>query len=279
MKKVIRLTETDLENIIHKVLSEQRVEKRGKPTGGGKSTFNLANTFESGEYKLTNSSELQNVVKSVESFMKKNPNANVIATITAGESKVPNPKGFEKEGSLAQARANEVKKYLGSKFPELNFGETKIKIGETPWDVNKGRDHEDYKKEQFFTLTVDASGQPIQPNVMVVPRPTFGMSGGGVVVHVGFPDGSMFTMNRNNQTENEFYKQLSRLPEFESFRINRGKLERVCNKYISMCENVKYDRNKYVTVDNESAFNQLVNKVKSEELAFPKGISGETISK
>ena len=278
MKKVIKLTESDIENIVRKVLSEQRVEDRGNPIGGGKATFNLSNTFPSGEYKLTSSPELSKVEGEIDSFLKKNPYNKIIATIKAGESKVPNPKGFEKEGSLAQARANEVIKYFSSKFPNLKFGETDVVIGTTPWDDNKGKDHPDYKKEQFFTITVDATSTPMQPNVLIVPRPTFGMSADGIVVQVGFTDGTMFTMNRNNQTENEFYKKLGNLPEFESFRINRGKLARVCNRYNSMCDNVKYDRNKYVTVDNENAFNQLANKVKSEELVFPKGLSGETLS-
>ena len=278
MKKVIRLTETDLENIIHKVLSEQRVEDRGKAISGGKATFNLANTFESGQYKLINSSELSNVEKAIDSFINKNPRNTLIVNIQAGESKVPNPKGFEKEGSLAQARADEVKKYFASKFPKLEFGDIQIEVGKTPWDENKGKDHPDYKKEQFFTLTVDASGQPIQPNVRIVPNPTFAMDASGIVRFVGFTDGTMFTFNRNDSTQEQFLEQFNKSPEFNSFRDNRTKLTKTCNRYQTMCDPVTYDKAKYIAVNSQDVFNQLMNKVKSEELAFPKGISGETLS-
>lgn len=278
MKKVIRLTESDLEKIVRRIVQEQRIEARGKPIPGGKATFNLADTFESGQYNLTNSSDLSKVENAIDSFIKKNPESEVIATITAGESKVPNPKGFEKEGSLAQARSNEVKKYFGSKFPELNFGETKIKIGETPWDENKGKDHPDYKKEQFFTITVDASGQPIQPNVRIVPNPTFANDASGIVRFVGFTDGTMFTFNRKDGTQEKFLRQFNLSPEFGSFRVNRNKLTQTCNRYRTLCEPVTYDKAKYIPVNSQDVFDQLMNKVKSEELVFPRGILGQSLN-
>jgi hypothetical protein len=277
MKKVIRLTESDLEKIVRRVLSEQRVEDRGKSTAGGKATFNLENTFESGEYKLNNSAELSKVESAIDSFLKKNPKSKIKSTIKAGESKVPNPKGFEKEGSLAQARANEVEKYFGSKFPKLRFGDYKIVVGETPWDENKGKDHPDYKKEQFFTITVDASGEPIQPNVRIVPNPTFAMDASGIVRFVGFTDGTMFTFNRNDSTQEQFLRQFNKSPEFNLFRENRGKLTKTCNRYQTMCERVTYDKTKYIPVNSQDVLNQLMNKVKSEELAFPTGVQGQSL--
>ena len=277
MKKVVRLTESDLEKIVRRIVQEQRIEDRGKPISGGKATFNLANTFESGQYKLINSSDLSKVEKAIKSFIEKNPRNNIIANIQAGESKVPNPKGFEKEGSLAQARADEVKKYFASKFPKLNFGDIEIVVGKTPWDENKGKDHPDYKKEQFFTITVDASGQPIQPNVRIVPNPTFAMDASGIVRFVGFTDGTMFTFNRNDSTQEQFLEQFNKSPEFNSFRENRIKLTQTCNRYQTMCEPVTYDKAKYIPVNSQDVFNQLMNKVKSEELVFPTGVQGQSL--
>jgi hypothetical protein len=277
MKKVIRLTESDLEKIVRRVLSEQRIEDRGKPTAGAKATFKLENTFESGEYKLNNSAELSKVETAIESFLKKYPKSKITSTIKAGESKVPNPKGFEKEGSLAQARANEVEKYFGSKFPKLRFGDTDVVIGTTDWDENKGKNHPEYKREQFFIITVDASGEPIQPNVRIVPNPTYAMDASGIVRFVGFTDGTMFIFNRNDSTQEQFLEQFNKSPEFNSFRDNRIKLTQTCNRYQTMCEPVTYDKTKYIPVNSQNVFNQLMDKVKSEELVFPTGVQGQSL--
>jgi len=277
MKKVVRLTESDLEKIVRRVLSEQRIEDRGRPIAGGKATFNLENTFESGEYKLNNSAELNKVENAIDSFIKNNPESEIIATIKAGESKVPNPKGFEKEGSLAQARANEVKKYFDSKFPNLDFRDTDIVIGTTDWDVNKGKDHPDYQEQQFFTITVDASGKPIQPNVRIVPNPTFAMDASGIVRFVGFTDGTMFTFNRNDSTQEQFLRQFNKSPEFNLFRENRIKLTQTCNRYQTMCEPVTYDKTKYIPVNSQDVLNQFMNKVKGEKLVFPIGVQGQSL--
>ena len=61
--------------------------------------------------------------------------------VTAGESQVPNPQGFEKKGSLAEARAKVVRDLV------KNLGIDKIdivtKVGDTPY--KKGNDVNDPK--------------------------------------------------------------------------------------------------------------------------------------
>ena len=276
MKKVIRLTEADLENIVRKVLSEQsREEERGKVQPGDKQTFKLDNTFDSGQYRLNDTPELQNVVNSIESFISKNPESALIAAINAGESQVPNPQGFEEEGSLARARAAEVKKYINSKFPNIKFTDDKIVIGQTPWDDKKGKDHEDYKKEQFFTLTIDGTGKPIQPRVKIVPEPRYGSD--GIIDFIGFLDGTGYTFDRNNPEQEALRRKFNLSPKHEEWRVNRISHTQTCNRHRSLCDWIEYDNRKIIPVNSQEILNQVIQKMQSEKLEWPTGILGDEI--
>ena len=283
MKRVIRLTESDLENIVRKVISEQNIpssreEARGKPEPGAKQTFNLANTFASGQYRLNDTPELQNVVKSIEAFISKNPDAAIIATINAGESQVPNPQGFEEKGSLAKARAAEAEKYISSKFPNIEFSDNKITVGQTPWDVNKGKDHEDYKKEQFFTLTIDGTGKPIQPKVKIVPVPDKnGVDGSAAFV--GFLDGTsyVFDTSRNNTYSRPLWLKFNKTPGRDIWGANRHTLRQTCYQHMSLCDFIEYDWDNSILVDSEEILNQVIQKMQSERLEFPRNLYGDEV--
>jgi hypothetical protein len=266
--KVIRLTEADIKKMVDKVLSEQRYEERGKSKKPGKKRFNLSNQFESGQYKLVANSQLNDIIKQIKSFISGYDMNNVVLNISAGESQVPNPKGFEEKGSLASARAKELKNYL-EKNLDTKVSNIETKIGDTPWDKSKGKDHPDYKEEQFVNLDVDLKGLAPKPKIMIVDKPMYGQNASGDKTFVGFVDGSMFVFNKNNETQRELLSQFSGIPEFGDFRKNRLRLSQVCNKHDSLCDVVKYDKNDYVVVDNEDVFNQLIDKVKKERLIFP----------
>ena len=276
--KVIRLTEADIKKMVDKVLSEQRYEQRGKVTKSSESRFNLGNLFDSGEYKLQQTNDLNNTVKSIGDFISKYGEDGVLLKITAGESNVPNPKGFEEKGSLAKARAEEVKKYINRKFPNVMFGETTIVPPKVKWEPSKGKDHADYKKEQFVDLSVQMKNPAFAPKVLIVPKPMYGQDASGIKTFVGFVDGSVFVFDKNNETQRGLLSQFSRIPEFDNFRKSRLKLTQVCNKNNSMCDTVKYDRKNYVTVDSEDVFNQLVDKVKKERLKFPENNQGQELA-
>jgi hypothetical protein len=110
------------------------------------------------KYKLTNINDIKEWVKG-----KNLKNFKIV--ITAGESQVTNPKGFESKGSLAQARAkviNDLVKNLG-----IDKIDIVTKVGDTPY--KKGNDVNDpkYKAEQFVTINIVAdnsicSMQPIK---------------------------------------------------------------------------------------------------------------------
>ena len=161
------------------------LEQSGQQSGGVSTTTtstattfpeqNVGNQFNFGEYQ-------SNVVKNsiaalkpkIYEFIKNSGGKQFIVNVSAGESNVTNPKGFEEKGSLALARANSVKQYFQEIFPDLIKNGTliikvpadasKVAFGKTPYDKTKGdynnpQKRELYNKEQFVTFDIQGSGQ------------------------------------------------------------------------------------------------------------------------
>jgi hypothetical protein len=154
------------------------LEQSGQQSGGISNTTttsstsfpeqNVGNQFNYGEYQ-------SNVVKNsiaalkpkIYEFIKNSGGKQFIVNVSAGESNVTNPKGFEEKGSLALARANSVKEYFQEIFPDLIKNGTliikvpadasKVSFGKTPYDKTKGdynnpQKRELYNKEQFIII-------------------------------------------------------------------------------------------------------------------------------
>ena len=136
---------------------------------------NLQNHFKFGEYKSDEVKKTIVVLKpKIEEFIKNSGGKKFTVNISAGESNVTNPKGFDEKGSLGLARANSVKQYFQEIFPDLikqgvltiNYpkSESEIKIGNTPYDKTKGDNknpklRKKYEEEQFITFDIQGSGQ------------------------------------------------------------------------------------------------------------------------
>lgn len=160
-------------------------EQSGKQSGGvlttstnTKTTFpkqNIGNQFKFGEYQ---SDDVKNAISTlkpkIEEFIKNNGGKKFIVNISAGESNVTNPKGFEEKGSLALARANSVKQYFQELFPDLikkgvlvvkgPVNVSQVVLGKTPYDKTKGDNKNPdkvklYKQEQFVTFDIQGSGE------------------------------------------------------------------------------------------------------------------------
>jgi hypothetical protein len=162
------------------------LEQSGQQSGAGVSTTmktsntefpkqNVGNQFKFGEYQ---SDVVKNSIASlkpkIEEFIKNSGGKQFTVNISAGESNVTNPKGFETKGSLALARANSVKQYFQEIFPELIKNGTliiqgptdvsQVVIGKTPYDKTKGDNKnpqlvKQYRQEQFVNFDIKGSGQ------------------------------------------------------------------------------------------------------------------------
>lgn len=135
---------------------------------------NVGNQFKFGEYQsdvVKNS--IVGLKPKIDEFILKDGGKQFTVNISAGESNVTNPKGFETKGSLALARANSVKQYFQEIFSDLIKKGTliikspadvsQVVLGKTPYDKTKGdiKNPEKiklYNQEQFVTFDIVGSG-------------------------------------------------------------------------------------------------------------------------
>jgi hypothetical protein len=115
-------------------------------------TINFSENFASGQATLTNKDVLAQNVEEMKQFLNGKDASKFKVVIVAGESQVTNPKGFEKKGSLAQARAQAVEneiKGLGFKTVDIQ-----TKIGTTSYKPGNDVNDPKYQAEQFVTINI-----------------------------------------------------------------------------------------------------------------------------
>lgn len=143
---------------------------------------NIGQTFESAQYKLTDDS--LNAVKDLANKMIAFFNDPALQGHTfeieldGGASLVPikdstakamGIPGYQNLGAdkrnlwLANKRAESVQKYLQGALNKVGITNVTIppptvKLGKTPWDTNKGADHNDYRREQFMKVRFVPTG-------------------------------------------------------------------------------------------------------------------------
>jgi len=158
MRRII-VTESQAKSIIDYIVNEQTTITK---TEKGESTpYNISSAFASGQYKLTNTSEIDNAISSILNDIKKYPeNQEFVVKIEASESKVPNSGVGLKPGDLSRLRAEAVQTYISGKLPKNIKPSIIDKGAQGPeWDIKKGAKDPEYTKNQYVTLTLSASGQ------------------------------------------------------------------------------------------------------------------------
>lgn len=123
--------------------------------------IDFGSVFPSGQYILSNnfSNEISQKVQDLVEFINGKNLKNVTIEIESGESRVTNQDPFGEPGSLATARANELKKYLDRTLPKLlNFTPKVVVktpvIGTTPYKVGNNKNDPRYTKEQFVRAVI-----------------------------------------------------------------------------------------------------------------------------
>jgi hypothetical protein len=172
--RILNLHESATKNLY---LSEQTSVVVGTETKTENKNFpktNLGNKFEFGKYESdVVKKTLSDLKPQIEKFIKDSDSSKFIVNISAGESQVTNPKGFEERGSLAFARANSVKKYFEELFPELIKQGTlivnapkstsEVVIGKTPYNKLQSQSFKEkydkeYSEEQFVNFDITGEG-------------------------------------------------------------------------------------------------------------------------
>jgi hypothetical protein len=161
------------------------------PEKGG--ILDLAGKYPSGKWKISSlPQETQDIInKEIEdtyTFIKNNPN-NFRLEIESSESQVPNTdnedtnKNFSTPGSLAEARAQELEKYVNDKINTLYIAEANPtfqkpiailgninRVGDIVWDgVNT--DSDKYTKDQYTRLKANLIGKTPEPTPIPTPAP------------------------------------------------------------------------------------------------------------
>jgi hypothetical protein len=119
--------------------------------------FNITDSFPSGKYDLTKTTEIDNAINQINDYLKSGKGSFNTIVINSSESKVPNSGVGLNTGDLSRLRGEAVEKYLKSKLGDS----IQIKINNLgaqgpDWDESKGAKHPDYKKYQYVTLDLSA---------------------------------------------------------------------------------------------------------------------------
>lgn len=128
-------------------------------------TVNLGGTtFNSGQITLNPQAtqSLENGINQIIDYIKNKKLSNYTIIITGGESQVKNQSQYSVQGSLATARANEIKNYITPILMRTfnvtpNIQINPPVIGSTPYkpgDQNNPQLKEKYEKEQFVSVSV-----------------------------------------------------------------------------------------------------------------------------
>jgi hypothetical protein len=161
MGKVIRLTESELKNMIKKLVMEQQGE--GIFTGGGMGLGKINTTtkpvvvnmgaglFENGVDKIDEqSAEFQKGIQALidVSFQVTQTKVPIIVTVIGGASKVGEAQGYDNT-SLAMRRANNFIKIVGQRFKNVEFKPGTPVIGD---ETKKGPKAD---MQQFVRLVIN----------------------------------------------------------------------------------------------------------------------------
>lgn len=121
--------------------------------------FNITNSFKSGQYQLTTTTELDSAISEINTIVSKTPNVKYDVVVTSSESKVPNRGVGLKPGDLSLKRGQVAEQYIKSKLGEKVVVKVNNLGAQGPeWDQTKGSDNPEYTKYQYVTISLVVSG-------------------------------------------------------------------------------------------------------------------------
>lgn len=142
--------ETYAPDTLNAIRTEISGEKAAKGDPTAVKTVDFSQTFASGQSEIVNKQVILTKVSDLKKWIINNKTKPFKIVITASESRVPNPEGFEK-GELAQARGEALKAVvdnLGAQDVEI-----KTLVGGPAWD-GKNKDDAKYTKHQYIKIQI-----------------------------------------------------------------------------------------------------------------------------
>jgi hypothetical protein len=165
MKKIIRLTESDILKIVNNLLTEDAGNDH-------RLEVNFSTTFPSGQYdeKYVNMNEFRQKMNAIYEFIRTFPDNKIDIDVIGGESQVSNPKGFEEKGSLAKKRCQiistkirESLEYNHVNLENITFRIAQPVIGSTPYQRGDDVHQQVYTNEQFIKVVISVVGEDAAP--------------------------------------------------------------------------------------------------------------------
>jgi hypothetical protein len=142
--------ETYAPDTLNAIRTEISGEKAAKGDPTAVKTVDFSQTFVSGQSEIVNKQVILTKVSDLKKWISNNKTKPFKIVITASESRVPNPEGFE-QGELAQARGEALKAVvdnLGAQDVEI-----KTLVGGPAWD-GKNKDDAKYTKHQYIKVQI-----------------------------------------------------------------------------------------------------------------------------
>lgn len=141
-------------------------------------SLDLGKFFQSGKYQFSEQDKqaIEGELRQFGKLVLASPTSDFTIQVVSSESQVPNYdaepnsptyKQPLKQGQLAQKRAESVLQLMktfadelkknGTLKGEVKFVDSKVQVGNTPWDPKLGKDNEAYQKEQFVKANIQVS--------------------------------------------------------------------------------------------------------------------------
>lgn len=149
----ILITENQLKSVINRYIKEEP-----EPNSTTKNIeYNITRSFNSGEYRISETKDIDNALSSFMSYIK-NGQGNYTIEVISSESKVPNKGVGLKPGDLSKYRAETVKNYIESKkIPNVQIKITDLGAKGPEWDPKKGSKDPSYTEHQRVSLKLYGS--------------------------------------------------------------------------------------------------------------------------
>jgi hypothetical protein len=156
--KTIILTENQIKRVLTTINSEKKLVNEQVAQLKPIKQFNINNSFKSGQFQLTNTSEIDAAISEINGIVAKTPNIMYDVVITSSESKVPNRGVGLKPGDLSLKRGQEAEKYIKNKLGEkVSLKNNNLGIQGPEWNPSKGKDNPEYTKYQYITISLVVS--------------------------------------------------------------------------------------------------------------------------
>jgi hypothetical protein len=157
--KTIILTENQIKRVLTTINSENKLVNEQVAQLKPIKEFNINNSFKSGQYRLTNTTEIDAAISEINGIVSKMPNTSYDVVITSSESKVPNRGAGLNPGDLSLKRGQEAEKYIKTKLGDkVSLKNNNLGSQGPEWDEKKGKDNPVYTKYQYITISLVVSG-------------------------------------------------------------------------------------------------------------------------